>query len=58
MAILVDLSERGRSIIRTIDVILFQVPDSLETIFQNLQKFCVFGRDQNERKNPRIKSVT
>ena len=52
MAILVDLSERGRSIIRTIDVILFQVPDSLETIFQNLQKFCVFGRDQNERKNP------
>ena len=35
MTVLVDFSEAGQSIIRTIDVILFQVPDFLEHIFLN-----------------------
>ena len=38
MTVLVYFSEEGQSIIRTIDVILFQVPDSLEHKFWNWPK--------------------
>ena len=38
MTVLLDLT-KGRSIIRTIDVILFQVPDSLEHKIKNFPKF-------------------
>ena len=38
MTVLVYFSEAGQSIIRTIDVILFQVLDSLEHIFFKLTK--------------------